>query len=59
MFKILCRQLLGKHLSKNYEKRVQEMLEAYRDLKCNMSLKIYFMHSHLPKDYSDVSDEHG
>ncbi|KAJ8867665.1 hypothetical protein PR048_031468 [Dryococelus australis] len=38
------------------------MIVAYRNLECNMSLKVHFLHSHLdsfPGNCSDVSDEHG
>ena len=38
------------------------MINAYKDLGCNMFLKVHFMDSHLDfvkKSYFDVSDEHG
>jgi hypothetical protein len=38
------------------------MLEAYRMMGCNTSLKVHFLHSHLdffPANLADVSGEHG
>lgn len=61
-FKKVCKQFLGRHRSEDYKDVVKEMLNAYKDMGCNMSLKVHFMHSHLdyfPDDCSKVSDEHG
>ena len=44
----------------NYEDLVSEMLLAFRDLGCNMSIKIHFLNSHLrhlPENLGAVSDE--
>jgi hypothetical protein len=41
---------------------VEEVLEAYRIMVCNMSLKMHFLHSHLdsfPINLGDIGDEHG
>lgn len=41
---------------------MENLLKAYNDLGCNMSLKVHFLHSHLdffPQNLGDVSDEHG
>jgi len=41
---------------------VNNLLQSYQKLDCNMSLKIRFLHSHLdffPENYGAVSDEHG
>ncbi|GBO19643.1 hypothetical protein AVEN_267265-1 [Araneus ventricosus] len=41
---------------------VQGMLALFQDFGCNMSLKIYFLDSHLnffPDNCGQVSDEHG
>jgi hypothetical protein len=40
----------------------EELLGAYIMKRCNMSMKIHFLHSHLdfsPENLRDVSDEHG
>jgi hypothetical protein len=53
---------LGNNRARNYGELVDKMLEAYKRMKCNMSLKIHFLHSHLdffPSNLGDVSDEHG
>lgn len=39
-----------------------EMLNKYKDIGCNMSVKVHFLHSHsdyFPNDCSEVSDKHG
>ncbi|XP_059848170.1 uncharacterized protein LOC132406471 isoform X2 [Hypanus sabinus] len=41
---------------------VESMLQAYKTMKCNMSLKIHFLHSHLdffPASLGAAGDEHG
>ena len=49
-------------LSVKNKRYVNEMLTQYHGLDVNMSLKIYFLHSHLdffPGKLGSVSDEHG
>ncbi|KAJ8868262.1 hypothetical protein PR048_029778 [Dryococelus australis] len=56
------KNFLGKKRAANYRELVNEMIVAYRNFGCNMSLKMNFLHLHLdsfPGDCSDVSDEHG
>jgi len=46
----------------NYKDVVEELLSSYQKLGCNMSVKIYFLSSHLdffPENCGSVSDEHG
>jgi hypothetical protein len=41
---------------------ISELIENYRALGCNMSLKMHFLDSHLdffPQNLGNVSDEHG
>lgn len=38
---------LGNYRSPSYEDNIAELLDAYKDLGVNMSLKIHFLHSHL------------
>jgi hypothetical protein len=45
----------------NYEELVNNLLQSYQNLGCNVSEKIHFLHSHLdffPENCSAVSDEH-
>lgn len=61
-FKVLTRDFLGNHRADNYAQLVDNLLVAYRQLGCNMTLKIHVLHSHLdffPSNLGDVSDEHG
>ena len=61
-FKDVVRNFLGNHKAANYVELVDKLLDAYRDLHCNMSLKIHFLDSHLdffPANLGAVSDEHG
>lgn len=53
---------LGNKRSPQYESLVNQLLHAYKQLGCNMSLKIHFLHSHLnffKENLGAVSDEHG
>jgi len=61
-FKDVVNNFLGNHRAPDYEQRVSNLLCAYRDQQCNMSLKIHFLDSHLdffPENLGSVSDEHG
>lgn len=53
---------LGNNKAANYKEVVENLIQAYKNLGCNMSLKIHFLHSHLnffPSNCGAVSDEHG
>jgi hypothetical protein len=46
-FKNVCEHVLGNNRVDNYKLFIENLLEAYQNLGCNMSLKIHFLHSHL------------
>jgi hypothetical protein len=46
-FKIVVKGFLGNRRAQNYEELVNNLLQSYQKLGCNMSLKIHFLHSHL------------
>lgn len=53
---------LGNMRAENYKDIVSNMLENFRKLGCNMSIKVHFLHSHLsefPTNCGAVSDEQG
>jgi len=53
---------LGNTRAENYEELVNNPLQSYQKLGCNMSLKIHFLHSHLDlfaENCGAVSNEHG
>ncbi|KAL0832885.1 hypothetical protein ABMA28_001034 [Loxostege sticticalis] len=53
---------LGYKRSPQYESLINQMLDASKELGCNMSLKMHFLHSHLnffKENLGAVSDEHG
>lgn len=57
----MCSQISWEK-SENYVEIVTNMLTAFEEMKCNMSLKVHFLHSYLnffPKNLGAVSDEHG
>jgi len=61
-FKVVVKVFLGNRRAQNYEKLVNNRLQSYQKLGCNVSLKIHFLHSHLdffPENCGAVSDEHG
>ncbi|CAK8679080.1 unnamed protein product [Clavelina lepadiformis] len=46
-FKLLATKFLGNKRADNYTELVSNLIKAYRCMKCNMSLKIHFLDSHL------------
>lgn len=61
-FKNVVCNFLGNYKAPNHVEEVESLLQAYKSMKCNVSLKIHFLHSHLyffPANIGDVSDEHG
>jgi len=61
-FKLVVKGLLENRNAQTYEEVVNNLLQSYQKLGCNMSLKIHFLHSHLdffPENGGAMSDEHG
>jgi hypothetical protein len=61
-FKAVCAGFLGNYRDPNYEVLVSKLISDYRDLGCNMSLKMHFLFSHLDffrDNLGAVSDEQG
>jgi hypothetical protein len=61
-FKWLCENYLDNNKSPAYREEVQNLLTAYKDMECRMSLKIHFLDSHLDfflENLGALSDEHG
>lgn len=61
-FKSVVTNFLGNKKSPDYVNIVQNCIETYKKLGCNMSLKIHLLDSHLdffPENLGAVSDEHG
>lgn len=53
---------LGNRKAGNYREIIGELIQSFREMKVNMSLKIHFLHNHLdfsPDNLGDFSDEHG
>jgi len=62
VFKFAVKGFLGNRRPQNFEELVNNLLQSYQKLGCNMSLKIHFLHSHLdffPENCVAVSNEHG
>lgn len=60
--KSVFRNFLGNHRSDNYREIVHAMLESFKLMKINMSLKVHLLHQHLDffkENLGKVSDEHG
>ena len=61
-FKSVVANFLGNNKSTEYVNVVEKCISAYRQLGCNMSLKIYLLDStfdFFPENLGSVSDEHG
>ena len=53
---------LGKKKDDNYKEIVDELLLSLRGLRCRMSIKLHYLHSHsdkFPDNLGDVSEEQG
>lgn len=53
---------LGNKKASNYKDLVQNMLTAFRELGCNMSIKVHYLQNHLdrfPENLGDLSEEQG
>ena len=53
---------LGNRKADNFEDLVTNLLSAFRELECKMSIKLHFFNSHLdqfPQNLADVSDKQG
>jgi len=46
-FKFIVKVFVGNRRAQSYEELVNNLLQSYHKLGCNMSLKIHFLHSHL------------
>ena len=46
-FKLVVKVFLGNRRTPNYEELVNNLLQSYQKLCCNMSLNIHFLHSHF------------
>jgi hypothetical protein len=61
IFKDACSNFLGNNKARNYQETVERFIQSYDVVGLNMSLKIYFLHSHLdfvPQNLGAVRDEH-
>ena len=59
-FKDAVKKFLGNFRAIDFEVIVTELHHNYRQLGCNMSLKIHFLHSHFFfKNLGAVNDKHG
>ena len=47
----VVKNFLGNAKVENYEELVANMLMAYKNLGCNMSIKMYYLHSHISTDF--------
>jgi hypothetical protein len=43
----VCRNFLGNEKAENYSEIVQELISSHSAMRCSMSLKLRFLHSHL------------
>ena len=61
-FVLVVKNFLGSNKARNYTELVNNMLTAFRNLGCNMSVKIHYQFSHMdrfPENLGSMSDEQG
>jgi hypothetical protein len=60
--KAVCLNFLGNLEAENYKEPVEDLLNSYQTIGCNMLPKMHFLYSHLdffPPKLGTVSNEHG
>lgn len=58
----IVRNFLGNKKGEHYSDHVDNMLSHFKQLGCNMSIKVHYLHSHLdcfPENLGDFSEEQG
>lgn len=61
-FVLVVKNFLGNKKARNYAELVTNMMTAYRNLGCNMSIKMHYLLSHMdrfPENLGAMSDEQG
>lgn len=61
-FVLVVKNFLGNNKARNYAELVNNMLTAFRNLGCNMSIKMHYLFSHMnrfPENLGSMSDEQG
>jgi len=61
-FKYVVNNFLGNHKHPDYRNIIAHLLNSYQKLRCNMSIKLNFLDSHLdsfPDNLGDYGDEQG
>ena len=59
-FVLVVKNFLGNSKASNYAELVNNMLTAFRNLGCNMSVKMQYLFSHIfPENLGSMSDEQG
>jgi len=61
-FKKVVKGFLGNKKESDYEKLVKDMLLNFKEVGCNMSVKLHYLHSHVdwfPENLGDESEEQG
>ena len=61
-FVLVVKNFLGNNKARNYVELVNNMLTAFRNLGCNMSIKMHYLFSHMdrfPENLCSMSDEQG
>ena len=61
-FVLVVKNFLGNNNARNYAEQVNNMLTAFRNLGCNMGIKLHYLFSHMdrfPENLGSMSDEQG
>ena len=61
-FVLVVKNFLGNNKARNYAELVNNMLTDFRNLGCNMSVKMHYLFSHMdrfPKNLGSMTDEQG
>ena len=59
---LVVKNFLGSTTAENYKELVSNMIDAFKDLECNMSIKLHYLYSHIdtfPENLGSMSNEQG
>ena len=55
-FVLVSKNFLVNYKTSNYKELVSNMLSSFKDLGCNISIKVHYLHSHLDHFLKNLGD---
>lgn len=61
-YALIVKKFLGNHKTENFIELVKSMINNFRDIGCNMGIKVHYLYihlDHLPENLGDTSNKLG